>query len=203
MARKQSANPKRPSRPQPRHQPCSRNLPIYNRPSYPGRPIEPHHEWDETAEVRNEFRQVVARGPYTPSSDGPPTPSSSTLSSDTISRNISPCLTNTSLHVEYSHIRSPLGAPTPGPEEHYGAVYINQPYQAGPSYDFTQTLPPYNSWQPESRKSAQSSTSPSHKNCPKSGEGFRFIAGFQVVVDEYLWQELFRSARASGPLSGH
>jgi hypothetical protein len=142
MARKQSANPRRPTRQQPRQQPYVRSLPVRSGSAYLSSSVEPQPEWDEAAEVCNELRQAFARLPNTPSSDGPPTPSS-TFSPDTISRNISPCLTNASLTVEYSHYRPALGAPTPGSEDCSGFVYINQQYQAGPSYDYAQPFPPY------------------------------------------------------------
>lgn len=158
MARKQSAHIRRPSRQQVRHQPYNRSLPIRNGSLYPGTPIEPQPEWDEAAEVRNELRQAVARLPQTPYSDGPPTPSS-TLSSDSISRTISPCLTNASLAVEYPHSLSPLGAPTPGSEDSSGFVYLTQNYQSVATYDFAQPLQPYASWSHQTADSREYSAS--------------------------------------------
>lgn len=146
MARKQSAYPIRPNNHQPRHQPYVRNLPIRDTPLFPGPSIEPHHEpWDEAAEIRYEIRQAFAQHGRTPHVEDPPTPNS-TLSSDSISRNLSPCLTNASLAVECSRHLTPFGVATPGSEDSSGFVYINPPYQPGPTYEYAQPLPSSGHW---------------------------------------------------------
>lgn len=146
MARKQSAYPIRPSPHQPRHQPYVRNLPVRDTPLFLGTPSEPHHElWDEAAEARYEIHRAFARHAHTPCAEDPPTPSS-TLSSDSISRNISPCLTNASLAVECSRHLTPFGVPTPGSDDSSGFVFINHPYQPAATFDYVQPLPSSGHW---------------------------------------------------------
>lgn len=146
MARKQSAHLIRPSNHQPRHQPYVRHLPIRDTSLFPSAPVEPHQEpWEEAAEAHYELRQAFAQHTHTPGIEDPPTPNS-TLSSDSISRNISPCTTNASLAVECSRHLTPFNVPTPGSEDSSGFVYINHPSYQTATYDYVQPLPSSGPW---------------------------------------------------------
>jgi hypothetical protein len=96
-------------------------------PLYPTTPVEPPPSPGDLPQGVSRELQQPSPYHYSPSpySEGALTPGS-TISSGPLSRTVSPCLTTSSLAVEYQHHLSPLVVPTSDIEQHPGFVYLNQ-----------------------------------------------------------------------------